>query len=283
MGRTDPPSYTSRATCDGARTMQFTQDTTSKKIRPRYYKNILNSHETLLKDDPERLSSEFILSMSDLGAPKPNYLTGKSRAISQNRTTSIKLKQYWSNPENRERQRQKIIERYKTPEARLKTSLGNIKRYTRPEEREKSRQYGLKIVHKPASREKLVEVALGGFWYGNVRYYDGPQYCELWNKDLKERVRAFFGYRCIECGQPQNGRALHVHHVWYNKKACCDNSPRSLVPLCHECHSKTSCNNKKTRLQWSRYFQNIIDNYYCGKCYFTKKEMKQYLGEESTT
>lgn len=119
---------------------------------------------------------------------------------------------------------------------------------------------------------KIKETKRGGYWYGNVKYYDGPQYCEKFNKDLKERVRAFFGYCCLECGTPQNGKSLHVHHVWYNKKACCDDTPRSLVPLCNGCHNKTLY----SRGYWSRHFQDIIDVYYDGKCWFTKEEMIAY-------
>lgn len=118
-------------------------------------------------------------------------------------------------------------------------------------------------------RCKLVEGLLGGFWYGNIRYYDGPQYCEKWTAELRERVRAFFGYRCLECGTPQNGRKLSVHHVWYNKKSCCDDTPRSLVPLCQNHHSVTTAGD---HAYWSRHFQDIIDNEYGGRCWLTKEE-----------
>jgi len=78
---------------------------------------------------------------------------------------------------------------------------------------------------KPKSEQgiiKRLEGVLGGFWYGNVRYYDYPLYCEKFNAEFRERVRAYFGYVCPECGTPQNGRKLAVHHVNYNKKSCCD-------------------------------------------------------------
>ena len=109
-------------------------------------------------------------------------------------------------------------------------------------------------------------------WYGSVRYSDGPQYCEKWNENLRERVRAFFGYQCVECGTPQNGRKLHVHHVHYNKKLCCDDTPRSLIALCISCHLRTNFD----REYWSKHFQEMIDIYYGGKCWFTKEEMAAY-------
>jgi len=122
-------------------------------------------------------------------------------------------------------------------------------------------------------RLKLVENALGGIWYGNVRYYQGPQYCEKFNEEFKERVRAYFNYTCPECETPQgSGKKLAVHHVNFNKKSCCDpNAPRLFVPLCADsCHLKTNHN----REYWEKYFTEIIMNYYQGKCYFTKEEMK---------
>jgi hypothetical protein len=109
-------------------------------------------------------------------------------------------------------------------------------------------------------------------WYGSVKYYDGPQYCEKWTENLRERVRAFFDYVCIECGTPQNGKKLSVHHVWYNKKLCCDDTPRSLVPLCGPCHNKTNTN----RDYWSNYFQEIIDTYYNGKCWMSREEFSEF-------
>jgi hypothetical protein len=110
-------------------------------------------------------------------------------------------------------------------------------------------------------------------WMGSVKYYDGPQYCEKWTPELRERVRAWFGYRCVECGISQNGRKLSVHHVWYNKKSCCDDSPRSLVALCNSCHSKTSNVRSDKRKELSQHFQDIIDTDYDGRCWYTPDEM----------
>jgi hypothetical protein len=152
---------------------------------------------------------------------------------------------------------------------------------SRNQQGEKNHNFGISIPIETRQRMSLshrteknllqtVERKLGGFWYGNVRYYDGPQYCEKFNENLKERVRAFFGYRCVECGAPQSGRKLHVHHVHYNKKMCCDGTPRSLVPLCHKCHSKTTAGD---RAYWSSHFQEMIDMYYGGRCWLTIDEM----------
>lgn len=118
----------------------------------------------------------------------------------------------------------------------------------------------------------VLENNLNNLWYGNIKYYNGPQYCEKWTAELRERVRAYFEYCCVECGTPQNGHALHIHHVWYNKRLCCDDTPRSLVPLCSSCHAKTNTN----RDYWSEHFQAIIDTYYEGRCWFTKEEFAAF-------
>jgi hypothetical protein len=124
-------------------------------------------------------------------------------------------------------------------------------------------------------KEYLVLVAPRGVnhwnWKGGVTKERMP-YCEKWNESLRERVRAFFSYQCIECGSPQNHRKLCVHHVTFKKDACCsEDTPRYFVPLCTSCHIKTNTN----REYWKRHFIEIIEKYYQGKCYFTKEEYYQ--------
>lgn len=117
-------------------------------------------------------------------------------------------------------------------------------------------------------REKFV----GGFWYGSVKYDSDVKYCEKFNFDFKERVRAYWGYKCFECGKPQSKKRLSVHHVHYDKRMCCNGSPRDVVPLCVSCHNKTNYN----REYWENHFTELLYAYsQDGKCFFTKKEMKE--------
>lgn len=123
------------------------------------------------------------------------------------------------------------------------------------------------------TRQKMSEAHIGGYWYGNVRY-DDPKYCEKWTANLRERVRAYFGYKCFECGLPQTKRRLSIHHVHYNKKTCCDGSPHDMVPLCPECHSKTNFN----RDYWEDHFVEKLYNLSPdGKCFLTQEEYQDYL------
>lgn len=102
-------------------------------------------------------------------------------------------------------------------------------------------------------------------WMGGISF---EPYCEKFNSEFKNRVRAFFGYVCLECGTPQNGTKLNVHHVNYNKKTCCNDETPMFVPLCKSCHAKTNSN----REFWKQHFTYLITNYYEGKSYFTQEE-----------
>ena len=103
-------------------------------------------------------------------------------------------------------------------------------------------------------------------WKGGISF---EPYCILFTKEFKERVREYFGYQCVECGEKQNGRKLDVHHVNFNKDTCCDDSTPIFVPLCRSCHSKTNFN----RDYWQTHFTDMIDQHYGGKCYLSKEEI----------
>lgn len=122
----------------------------------------------------------------------------------------------------------------------------------------------------------------------------GPKdYCEKWTLKFRIRIRAFFNNTCVECGTPQNGKLLHCHHVYYDKKACCAinengiylsklgikgdphtfeiaGDPNKFVALCDSCHAKTT--RKKSRVFYARHFEEIINTQYNGKSYYTKEE-----------
>jgi hypothetical protein len=106
------------------------------------------------------------------------------------------------------------------------------------------------------------------FWKGGISF---EPYCPKFNSNLKKRVRAFFENNCIACGKTakENGKNLDVHHVEYNKQACCDGKPVHFAALCHACHTKTTHGD---RPRWEVMLHRIIDEIYGGKSYFTKEE-----------
>jgi len=127
--------------------------------------------------------------------------------------------------------------------------------------------------HSKETKRKLSESHKGDRcynWKGGVSF---EPYCPKFTKEFKERVRAFFGYQCRECGhvwQPGETR-LAVHHVNFRKDSCCaDDAIPLFVPLCsNRCHSRTNHN----CAFWEYWFTEMINRLYGGKCYFTKEEM----------
>lgn len=187
----------------------------------------------------------------------------------------------------------------KSPEARKKMSDFQKARMAKPEEREKrsaqlmghvrsiesrikqgASMKGHEVSEKTraSARERCGEKS--ALWNGGSSFKD---YCPKFNNEFKERVRAFWGNRCGECGcsQPSEYR-LHVHHVMFDKKTCCNDEIPLFVPLCHGCHSKTNFN----RAYWKSHFVEMINTIYGGKCYFTREEMlrlKQGMPENSAS
>lgn len=137
---------------------------------------------------------------------------------------------------------------------------------------EKIRTKALERSNDPTFLKKLSEAAYlrngedNPNWKGGVSF---EPYCPKFNKEFKKRVRAYFGYQCVECGTPENGSAHSVHHVSYNKKVCCDGEKPLFICLCNLCNIRA--NGK--REYWENYFTNMINGYFQGKCYFTQEEM----------
>ena len=100
-------------------------------------------------------------------------------------------------------------------------------------------------------------------WKGGISF---EPYCPKFNNEFKERVREFFGNRCVECGIPGNGEKLSVHHVTYDKKVCCNDTKPMFVCLCRACHTKTNRN----REYWRAHFTEMINMKYNGKSYVPK-------------
>jgi len=135
---------------------------------------------------------------------------------------------------------------------------------------ERNPNYGKR--HTDEARRKM-SVARSGkgnhFWKGGISF---EPYCQLFNNEFKNRVRAFFEHKCVECGttQEENGQALAVHHVHYDKKTCCKEGEavgeRKFVSLCKSCHVATNSN----REFWEDWYTEIINAVYSGVCYLPR-------------
>lgn len=121
---------------------------------------------------------------------------------------------------------------------------------------------------------------------------------------FRNRCRAYFDNVCVLCGQPAGEETLDVHHVYYNKKACCEVSedgkyysdlgikgapktfeiigdPNKFVPLHHKCHSLTTP--KLVREHYARHFEKVINEQYEGACYYTEEEYAGLCGTDPST
>jgi hypothetical protein len=149
---------------------------------------------------------------------------------------------------------------------------------------EKNPFFGKK--HTEQTRKYLSERQKGEknhLWKGGISY---GKYCPKFDSKFKEGVRKIYNYTCVICGHVwQMGEKKHaVHHVYYNKKACCEvtedgqyihtlpkgekvfvkGNPNKFVILCHrKCHSKTNSN----RLYWALRFEKLINEEYGGISY----------------
>lgn len=127
--------------------------------------------------------------------------------------------------------------------------------------------------HTLETRMKMSEAQRGEkakLWKGGISY---GAYCKE-HRPARVRVREWFGNKCVLCGEPPLKEQLTVHHVDYNKNACCDDKKPLFVILCRSCHALTNNN----REYWEKYFVDMIDSYYGGKCYFTREEYMRFCG-----
>lgn len=159
-----------------------------------------------------------------------------------------------------------------------------------------------------------------GFWYGHKTLhpeYRRKTYCELWNKDLKNRIDAAWDYKSAISGKTRlenlNCNALDHHHVYWQEKACCiwdedangyyaninlgnkkrpniikyyiKGDPNKFVLLTHDEHTmiKGSKKSGKDKIFWIKYFEEIIEKRESEgkKCYLSKEEYETYKIEHA--
>lgn len=111
-------------------------------------------------------------------------------------------------------------------------------------------------------------------WNGGVSF---GKYCPKWTENLREGIRNLFGRKCQICGLDESknyGRKLSVHHVTYDKNACCNNKIAMFVPLCTSCHTKTTHN----REYWENILFSYLNIYFDGKTYPNQKNTVYYRG-----
>jgi len=190
-----------------------------------------------------------------------------SKPATKDRLSSAIIRSWW-NADHRERRSTAINKVFATPEHRAKMSASMKLVCSRPEVK--------------AHRSEINRGENHPNWQGGLSF---EPYCPKFDDDLRQRIRAFFGYHCIACGKSQQenvtktGRSfkLHCHHVEYNKHACCDGEPVHFAALCNKHHAQTG----RDRARWEAMLHRIIDEIYDGRSYYTKEEYIQLCGEDN--
>jgi hypothetical protein len=172
-------------------------------------------------------------------------------------------KEAWANPELRERYsraarevgaRPEVKERKKetwaNPEVRERQSRAAKEACARPEVKERRSKAQKEAWSSPEVRIK-VSGSNSPCWKGGISF---EPYCPKFTRQLKDEIRAAFGYKCYLCPHIQNGKKLCIHHVDYDKNDICNGKKWPLIPLCHKCHGKTNHN------RW--YWFNLLMNYW---------------------
>lgn len=165
-----------------------------------------------------------------------------------------------------------ISNRY-SEETRKKISDAGHKRKGRPGRKHTDETKKKLSIHFTGKKRPELSGDRHHMWKGGIAY---TPYCNKFNTRFKDRVREFFGNRCVRCGKTkqENKNALSVHHVDENKNTCCDGTKPLFVPLCSSCHGIIHTH-KDT--DWQEYFTNKIEKEYAGRCYYTVEEYREIL------
>jgi hypothetical protein len=180
-------------------------------------------------------------------------MTGRKHTPETKAKMSAMRKKYYENPINREKNSLINKGRKFGPEVRMKMSLAHKGK--------------IPSLASRAKRSASLSGEKNHQWMGGLSF---EPYCPKFNRDLRRRIRAFFGHKCILCGKTseENKRELNCHHVEYNKAACCDGKPVHFAAICHKCHVRTNVE----RDRWEAMMHRIINEIYGGRSYFTKEE-----------
>ncbi len=99
-------------------------------------------------------------------------------------------------------------------------------------------------------------------WKGGISF---EPYCPKFNDSFKEKVRKFFGRKCMICGKVEETcyEKLSVHHITYDKNICCNDKQPIFITCCRSCHTKTNNN----REGWENNLFNYINIWFDGICW----------------
>jgi len=108
-------------------------------------------------------------------------------------------------------------------------------------------------------------------------------YCPDWRDptiNIRKRVRAFFGGKCVECRKTKEengGYFLDVNHVNENKDACCTGEVGEclFVTLCKSHHAIAT--GPKNKEYYKQRYRELVALQYGGKCYYSLEEWEDLI------
>lgn len=108
-------------------------------------------------------------------------------------------------------------------------------------------KYWLGKTRRKETVDKIINTFIQKWGFGNRKDYRSN-----WTKTLKLAIRQRDKFECKMCGKKEEDRALHVHHIDYDKK---NPDPSNLITLCNSCHSKT---NLTKRDHWAEKLRKVV-------------------------
>lgn len=141
---------------------------------------------------------------------------------------------------------------------RLSESHKGNKGYWKGKHRSEETKRKISLKHKGKKLSKETIEKMSGenshCWMGGKSF---EPYDKTFNKEFKRLIRKRDNQICMLCNihREKLNRALHVHHVNYNKLL---SIPQNCISLCTSCHSKTRVNRK----YWILFFKNLLSDRY---------------------
>jgi hypothetical protein len=111
----------------------------------------------------------------------------------------------------------------------------------------------------PETRRKTSEALSGENhpnWKGGTSFLP---YSPLFEKVMKEYIRARDDYNCQFCDIPENGKAHAVHHIDHDKN---NNLEQNLITLCGNCHNNETASKEDLREEWIEWCQSEVSKIY---------------------
>lgn len=128
-----------------------------------------------------------------------------------------------------------------------------VGRYLKPKEeihhingvKNNNRIKNLVLLKNRSEHRKLHRGKMSPVWRGGLSFESYPK---IFNEKLKKEIRSKYNRICQLCSIKEKDlkgfyKRLAIHHINYTKEDC---RKENLIPLCHNCNSKTSNGNRKS-------------------------------------